>query len=88
MRTKNYYTEDDISFYPCSEAIELCSECESKEKCTQCIEDFAAVDDGKKCVAEIPFCLVYNKVEKFKKCSRCIDGYNFLSYRDRTQFLK
>ena len=45
---KKYYTEDNkISYYPCSEAIDHCEECEAKNLCTKCENNYYFLGNNK-----------------------------------------
>ena len=40
LNLKEYYTEDGISYYPCSDNMENCLECYNKNFCGKCISDY------------------------------------------------
>ena len=42
---KQYYYIDNIHAEKCSEEIENCLECENKDKCIKCIEDYYLFND-------------------------------------------
>ena len=43
-----YYTEDnDVSYYPCNEAIINCFECDAKDVCNKCEKDYYFIGDNR-----------------------------------------
>ena len=45
---RKYYTEDNkISYYPCSEVIDHCDECEARNLCTKCDNDYFFLGNDK-----------------------------------------
>ena len=48
LNLKNYYTEDyGISYFPCNETINYCQECDKKDICQKCINDYYMIGDNR-----------------------------------------
>ena len=46
INPKKYYKED-IYYYPCIEAINKCDECDQKEKCNKCIDNYYFIEEDR-----------------------------------------
>ena len=74
---KKYYTEDNgMSYYPCNEAINNCDECDQKDICNKCINNYFFIENNRtKCFNEIDFKKYYTNDSglSYFPCNTSID---------------
>ena len=80
---EKYFTEDEgKSFTLCSDAIENCIKCESRNFCNLCAEGYIFDNEKLECALKIPHCKIFDT--NYEYCNECDDGY-YLINEDKSQ---
>ena len=71
---KKYYRDNDNYYYPCSNTLTYCSNCESKIKCITCINSNYVIEENDKCIdkalVEKNYYYLNEENNKYVSCSK------------------
>ena len=91
--TNQYYiTHDenlDINYYEkCHNGVDFCSQCESKTKCTKCIDNsYVLVDDGSICGILSTHLYFWNEnIRQYQTCSKHMTNCKYCKINDENNF--
>ena len=86
IQAKKYYIDTNNYYYPCSNSLDSCSNCDTKTKCNTCINNNYVIEENDKCIDKT---LVdenyyylndenennkYSSCSKIPNCEKCISS--------------